>query len=110
MNLDVPYERLGTKNSVEYIPLKLALNDFNDKPNDNPSLQNGNISLPQQTNQMLQSEFNNFNYNTNSQNIANIMLVTLLTVFCVIVLLYAIYYFILLRDRRQTFARQRNFI
>nr|QNN89375.1 hypothetical protein [Spilarctia obliqua nucleopolyhedrovirus] len=33
MNLDVPYYRLGNHERVEYIPLKLALND--DAPPDN---------------------------------------------------------------------------
>ncbi|ADB84411.1 hypothetical protein [Apocheima cinerarium nucleopolyhedrovirus] len=102
MNLEVPYEKLGIKNVVEYIPLKLALDDLNDG-------QNGSRDSPP-----LLTNFDNLNYayynnengNNNINEIVHIILISLLTLFCMLVLLYAIYYFIILRGRQNTIARK----
>jgi ATP-dependent Zn protease len=101
MNLEVPYEKLGIKNVVEYIPLKLALNDLNEEQNNPQDIS----SHP------LLSNFDNVNnayYNdkNNSNEIGHIILISLLTLFCILVLLYAIYYFIILRGRQNTIARK----
>ncbi|AWW14429.1 p78/83 [Hyposidra talaca nucleopolyhedrovirus] len=107
MNLDVPYERLGIKNTVEYIPLKLALNDIdNDVNKTSPGSNEKRLLLDYNNTDAVQAAFNQ----NSSDHVANVLLITLLTIFCIIVLLYAIYYFILLRDRRRTIARQRNFL
>ncbi|AHH82651.1 P78/83 [Buzura suppressaria nucleopolyhedrovirus] len=106
MNLDVPYERLGVKNTVEYIPLKLALNDVD---NDNKNTASNEKRLLFDYNNGDTVQLNPICQNS-SDHVANVLLVTLLTIFCIIVLLYAIYYFVLIRDRRHTIARQRNFL
>ncbi|QEI03461.1 hypothetical protein [Spodoptera cosmioides nucleopolyhedrovirus] len=114
MSLDVPYERLGTATKVDYIPLKLALTDLpetntggaaaanndddNAKNNSDSNLQPKiDINLKssgrdQQQQQQPQSK----------QQFYDALVLGLLTFFCILVLLYAIYYFVILRDRQKS--------
>ncbi|AAZ38258.1 ORF-92 [Agrotis segetum nucleopolyhedrovirus A] len=116
MSLDVPYERLGPATKVDYIPLKLALDDLPDTDNAAKNKNNNN------------NNNNNNNDDTNSfraspkvdiavdkwtaqreseapsekQQMYDALVVGMLTFFCILVLLYAIYYFVILRDRQKS--------
>ncbi|WBB27225.1 AC78-like protein [Mythimna sequax nucleopolyhedrovirus] len=105
MSLDIPYERLSPTLTVKYIPLKLALNDIPDtsggggeaanskNSNDSPTAPKVNITVPEKR-----------NYDTtvaNSKQMYDVLVLGMLTVFCILVLLYAIYYFVILRDRQK---------
>jgi hypothetical protein len=108
MSLDVPYERLGLNGKIEYIPLKLAIDDIeNDaatKSGISNKTNNSNFAKPS-SNGSVESFYDNaddkvyYNNNNNNNNMLHFITICMLTVFCVIVLLYAVYYFIILRDR-----------
>nr|WHN38761.1 ac78 [Mamestra brassicae multiple nucleopolyhedrovirus] len=103
MSLDIPYERLSPTLTVKYIPLKLALNDIpdtsngetanNKNSNDSATAPKVNITVPEKR-----------NYDTNvasPKQMYDVLVLGMLTVFCILVLLYAIYYFVILRDRQK---------
>jgi hypothetical protein len=104
MSLDVPYERLSPTLKVDYIPLKLALNDLpnsdvaakneNDSGNDDQDNPKIDINVPNK-NVLLMNE-------TAPKQMYDAMVLGMLTVFCILVLLYAIYYFVILRDRQKS--------
>ena len=109
MSLDVPYERLGLNGKIEYIPLKLAIddieNDTTTKSGISNKTNNSNFAKPS-SNGSVESFYDNAddkvyynNNNNNNNNMLHFITICMLTVFCVIVLLYAVYYFIILRDR-----------
>ena len=109
MSLDVPYERLGLNGKIEYIPLKLAIddieNDATTKSGISNKTNNSNFAKPS-SNGSVESFYDNAddkvyynNNNNNNNNMLHFITICMLTVFCVIVLLYAVYYFIILRDR-----------
>ncbi|AUF81588.1 ac78 [Malacosoma neustria nucleopolyhedrovirus] len=103
MSLDVPYERLGLNSKIEYIPLKLAIEDVENvttTKNDIANKTNNSNFVKQTPNSSPESFYDNgsggdIQYN----NMLHFITICMLTVFCVIVLLYAVYYFIILRDR-----------
>ncbi|QHB21733.1 ac78 [Artaxa digramma nucleopolyhedrovirus] len=111
MNLEVPYERLGVNNAVEYIPLKVAVNDINDhggatesstqRRDDNLKRNNNDDHLISNYNHVREQY--DVHSNGNQQlDCTNVILITLISIFCVIVILYivySIYFFIILRDR-----------
>ncbi|USC25926.1 ac78 [Palpita vitrealis nucleopolyhedrovirus] len=92
MNLDVPYYRLGNHEKVEYIPLKLALNDDDDVNKQLESQQH----VPQ--NDML--NFDNATATT-KMSAGVIILISVFAFMVLFLLLYVIYYFVILRDRHQ---------
>ena len=107
MSLDVPYERLGLNGKIEYIPLKLAIddieNDATTKSGISNKTNNSNFAKPS-SNGSVESFYDNaddkvYYNNNNNNNMLHFITICMLTVFCVIVLLYAVYYFIILRDR-----------
>ncbi|ABM45793.1 unknown protein [Spodoptera frugiperda multiple nucleopolyhedrovirus] len=106
MSLDVPYERLGTATKVDYIPLKLALTDLpseNTSDNNDDNQKNNNTQNPKID--INQSNANNYNQHQSvrsKQQFYDILVLGMLTVFCILVLLYAIYYFVILRDRQKS--------
>ncbi|AIZ48645.1 ac78 [Agrotis segetum nucleopolyhedrovirus B] len=115
MSLDVPYERLGASSKVDYIPLKLALNDLSDNEVDgankgaDPSKNHGsgedkpkidiNVRDSLETRQTTQEP------PATKQQMYDALVVGMLTFFCILVLLYAIYYFVILRDRQKSIVR-----
>ncbi|ABF47414.1 ac78-like protein [Clanis bilineata nucleopolyhedrovirus] len=103
MNLEIPYERLSDKTKVEYIPLKLALNDV-DTDTATVAIQ-GNDRAVVGGHQELR-ELTNGAYI--AANTTNLLLIGLLSLVCVIILLYAIFYFVILRERRQTSLNYRQ--
>ncbi|ACI28799.1 agip98 [Agrotis ipsilon multiple nucleopolyhedrovirus] len=116
MSLDVPYERLGATTKVDYIPLKLALNDLTDNGVDgggidkktDPSKNRGdgedkpkidiNVRASRETPQAQEPP-------ATKQQMYDALVVGMLTFFCILVLLYAIYYFVILRDRQKSIVR-----
>nr|UIX56201.1 HycuOrf-73 hypothetical protein [Hyphantria cunea nucleopolyhedrovirus]UIX56346.1 HycuOrf-73 hypothetical protein [Hyphantria cunea nucleopolyhedrovirus] len=90
MNLDVPYYRLGSHERVEYIPLKLALND--DAPAYAPHeyadsmdhKMDGEVQAP-----------------VNRMSTGLIMFISLIAFVALFLLLYVIYYFVILREQPQ---------
>ncbi|ALD88513.1 hypothetical protein [Helicoverpa armigera nucleopolyhedrovirus] len=110
MNLDIPYDRLGVNDKVDYIPLKLAISDFNvdaaDIGNNTDDLSTKSILGHND----LTSYRSNYQKRNNSTWIGNILLISLLAVFCVMVLLYALYYFVILRERRKSIVRQPYYV
>ncbi|UJZ89024.1 ac78 [Erannis ankeraria nucleopolyhedrovirus] len=104
MNLEVPYEKLGIKNVVEYIPLKLALNDLHEEQNNSQDI--SSHPLLSNFDNLNNAYYNDKNNSNNINEIVHIILISLLTLFCILVLLYAIYYFIILRGRQNTIARK----
>ena len=96
MSLDVPYERLSATSKVDYIPLKLALNDLPEITDDSKHNTNFNdskidINVPEARNEI----------DTSPKQMYDTLVLGLLTFFCILVLLYAIYYFVILRDRQK---------
>ncbi|QYC92762.1 AC78 [Trabala vishnou gigantina nucleopolyhedrovirus] len=131
MNLDVPYERFSTKNTVEYIPLKLALNDLNEntsaavggsnvaKNNNNNILGKTNAQINGVGDGSLIANYKyamdeNYGREFKSNETVNVLLITLISIFCVLIVLYivyAIYFFIILRGRQNTIVvQQENFL
>jgi Orf78 (ac78) len=89
MNFEVPYERLTASLKIEYIPLKLALNDIIEEKSQTPS------SIKNNDHVSNKDEVEEFYF---SKTLYDIMLIGLLTFFCILVILYVIYYFVILRD------------
>lgn len=89
MNLEIPYYRLSEHENVQYIPLKLALNDEinNDEYNETEKLITNNNNT-------------NFN-NSNNMSMGVIFLIGLVSVLALFLLLYVIYYFVILRRPEQ---------
>lgn len=87
MNLDVPYYRLANHERVEYIPLKLALND--DAP---PS------AVHEYTENKMSDKMDAPAGQMSTWMIVLISLVALVSLF---LLLYIIYYFVILREQPQ---------
>ncbi|AXS67728.1 ac78-like protein [Cryptophlebia peltastica nucleopolyhedrovirus] len=85
MNFDIPYEKLGIGTKVDYIPLKLALNDITDE----------NVSY--ESEKKLLTNYNNYENDFEKSNSVNILFIGLVSLVCVMLLLYAIYYFVILR-------------
>ncbi|AYN45034.1 se74 [Alphabaculovirus alterspexiguae] len=108
MSIDVPYERLGAKTKVDYIPLKLALNDL---PENKPENADGSGVNESNNNQpkvdiKLPSGNDNFQQPTyTKQQMYDALVLGMLTFFCILVLLYAIYYFVILRDRQKSIVK-----
>ena len=98
MNLDVPYYKLGNQEKVEYIPLKLALNDDTDD--------GGFVETEKLMNQYNANGVEGDNNNGgggggggNNFSISLIILISLAAFVVLFLLLYVIYYFVILRDR-----------
>ncbi|QWO71615.1 AC78-like protein [Orgyia pseudotsugata single capsid nuclopolyhedrovirus] len=113
--MEIPYERLGTKTAINYIPMKMALND--DKPRGgaapNTQFLNANTATANRIDYTAGDNIFYENDNrTGSSNGVNAVVIALVSVVCVLVVLYAvyaIYVFIILRDRQNTIAAQRKF-
>lgn len=83
MNLDVPYYRMGNHERVEYIPLKLALNDDNG---------------PAHTaHEYFEPKVSNDTPATMSAGM--IVLISLVAFVALFILVYVIYFFVILRDQ-----------
>jgi hypothetical protein len=89
MNLDMPYYRLGNHERVEYIPLKLALND--DAPVNNDA----------SVYEYSDAHKNDAETRTGQMSVGLIMLISLITFVALFLLLYVIYYFVILREESQ---------
>ncbi|ACO53520.1 unknown [Euproctis pseudoconspersa nucleopolyhedrovirus] len=107
MSLEVPYERLGVNATVNFIPLKVDVNDVVDN-------RSGGSQTPAETFESFANVHNvNDNYHSlvyQNSNSANAMLIALMSLFCIIVIVYvaySIYFFIILRDRESD--RQQKF-
>ncbi|BAE72362.1 ORF73 peptide [Hyphantria cunea nucleopolyhedrovirus] len=90
MNLDVPYYRLGNHERVEYIPLKLALND--DAPPDNSH---------EYADSMEHKMDGEMQTRANQMSTGLIMFISLIAFVALFLLLYVIYYFVILREQPQ---------
>ena len=90
MNLDVPYYRLGNHERVEYIPLKLALND------DAPVNNNNNDPVMYEYSDAHKGETR-----TGQMSAGLIVLISLVAFVALFLLLYVIYYFVILREEPQ---------
>ncbi|AAQ91751.1 unknown [Choristoneura fumiferana DEF multiple nucleopolyhedrovirus] len=94
MNLDVPYYRLGNHERVEYIPLKLALND--DAPVNNNNNNNNNDFVMYEYSDAHKGETR-----TGQMSAGLIVLISLVAFVALFLLLYVIYYFVILREEPQ---------
>ncbi|ADD73792.1 ORF83 [Lymantria xylina nucleopolyhedrovirus] len=96
-SLDVPYEQLNEQQfKVLYIPLKLALRDDDDAA---PAKDAFVLEPPRYTDAEARAHAS-----------GNALVMALLSVFCIVVLIYAIYYFVILRERHNLFVNQPKFI
>ncbi|ABF50310.1 unknown [Antheraea pernyi nucleopolyhedrovirus] len=86
MNLEVPYYRLGSHERVEYIPLKLALND------EAPAADAAAYDY---------GEASKADAPANQAPVGLIVLISLVAFVALFLLLYVIYYFLILRERPQ---------
>ncbi|AXU41523.1 AC78 [Alphabaculovirus altermyunipunctae] len=90
MNLEIPYDRLGTSDKVDYIPMKLAVNDdvMASKTNGIVAAANNAVVAPMDT--------------TESQpNIQiNCLMLAVVLIVLIVAILYILYYFFILRDRQ----------
>jgi hypothetical protein len=113
MSLDVPYERLGTSTKVDYIPLKLALTDLpetngggENEGKNNDAAKNNSTDQPKiDITDRAKSQHQQTTTTTSvqsKQQFYDALVLGLLTFFCILVLLYAIYYFVILRDRQKS--------
>ncbi|ABL76013.1 Mv-ORF61 peptide [Maruca vitrata nucleopolyhedrovirus] len=89
MNLDVPYYRLGSHEKVEYIPLKLALND------------DETANEPQQFNEPPKNDMMGYDNATSNMSAGIIILISVVAFVALFLLLYVIYYFVILREQQQ---------
>ncbi|ABI35745.1 hypothetical protein [Ectropis obliqua nucleopolyhedrovirus] len=106
MSFEIPYERLGVKNIVDYIPLKLALNDTDESKNYSAS--NSAAGAKNDNDNLFYNNITSGRGNE-QRGSEHIILITLLSIFCIIVILYivyAIYFFIILRDEQKSIAPQ----
>lgn len=104
MSLDVPYERLGAQTKVDYIPLKLALNDL---PDANNGSDDNDVDPKKDMAPKIDINVRPFNDEdsiggSSKQQMYDALVLGMLTFFCVLVLLYAVYYFVILRDRQKS--------
>ncbi|AJE68928.1 Ac78 [Peridroma alphabaculovirus] len=106
MSLNVPYERLVATAKVDYIPLKLALNDLYD---DGGGGGNDSNNAKQASNEpkidINTPPMTGYGATTTAaamplqqKQMYDALVLGMLTFFCILVLLYAIYYFVILRD------------
>nr|AIX47926.1 hypothetical protein [Lymantria dispar multiple nucleopolyhedrovirus]AJR20361.1 orf-85 protein [Lymantria dispar multiple nucleopolyhedrovirus]AQQ80105.1 hypothetical protein [Lymantria dispar multiple nucleopolyhedrovirus]QIT08135.1 ac78-like protein [Lymantria dispar multiple nucleopolyhedrovirus] len=103
-SLDVPYEQLNERPSkVMYIPLKLALRD-----DDAPAAAETGGAAPK--NALVLEPPRHTDAAARPRAGADVLVMALLSVFCIVVLVYAIYYFVILRERRKLFVNQPKFI
>lgn len=111
MNLDVPYNRLNEKSRVEYIPLKLALKDVDDNGNPKTSFSLDNNTTSVSVNDFTVEDAVNYRGNSNSgeKQFWNMVIIGILSAFVLFAILYAIYYFVILRERRDLFVDQPHF-
>lgn len=105
MNLEIPYERLLDVKRVEYIPLKLAIDDGNDATAaDNSHVVNNTLLDSRSNNKLLtmadytKQQNDRMSSLSSSQQSMPLLTIALLSIFCVLVLLYAVYYFVILRE------------
>jgi di/tricarboxylate transporter len=91
MNVDIPYYRLGDE-KVQFIPLKLALND---------EITNNDVNIS--SSEKLIADENNAAFNNYSSNISMsfIILIGIVSILMLFLLLYVIYYFVILRERER---------
>nr|QGX02350.1 maco-A 105 [Mamestra configurata nucleopolyhedrovirus A] len=104
MSLDIPYERLSPTLTVKYIPLKLALNDIPDTSGGATANSKNSNDSAASTPKVSITVPEKRNYDTavaNPKQMYDVLVLGMLTVFCILVLLYAIYYFVILRDRQK---------
>nr|AWJ76701.1 ac78 [Lymantria dispar multiple nucleopolyhedrovirus]WAK98436.1 ORF87 AcOrf-78 [Lymantria dispar multiple nucleopolyhedrovirus]WAK98587.1 ORF87 AcOrf-78 [Lymantria dispar multiple nucleopolyhedrovirus] len=102
-SLDVPYEQLNEP-KVMYIPLKLALRDDDDAP---AAAETGGAAPK---NALVLEPPRHTDAAARPRAGADVLVMALLSVFCIVVLVYAIYYFVILRERRKLFVNQPKFI
>ncbi|AJD80765.1 hypothetical protein [Pseudoplusia includens SNPV IE] len=122
MSLEVPYERMSlNQKRVEYIPLKLAVNDIDENGYKKPKQKTVNdaddneIKKIRTSPTLLSNDIGgNTNYiayaNTEKTGVLNVVLLALLSIFCVLVILYAIYYFVIIREREKRIVKPPYFI
>jgi Orf78 (ac78) len=104
MSLDVPYERLNATAHIDYIPLKLALNDLPDQNATSVAEPKIDINVPPTDNNVL------MNNAAPQKQMYDALVLGMLSVFCILVLLYAIYYFVILRGRQKPPLRQSSYM
>lgn len=105
-SLDVPYEQLNERPSkVMYIPLKLALRDDDDAAS--AAAETGGAAPK---NALVLEPPRHTDAAARPRAGADVLVMALLSVFCIVVLVYAIYYFVILRERRKLFVNQSKFI
>lgn len=106
-SLDVPYEQLNERPSkVMYIPLKLALRDDDDAASAAAAAETG--AAPKKALVLEPPRYTDAAARPRAG--ADVLVMALLSVFCIVVLVYAIYYFVILRERRKLFVNQPKFI
>ncbi|AAY84008.1 ORF-77 peptide [Chrysodeixis chalcites nucleopolyhedrovirus] len=120
MSLEVPYERMSlNQKKVEYIPLKLAVNDIDENGYKKPKqktndTEDDGINKTRPSSSLLLNDIGNTNYtayaNAAEGGILNVVLMALLSIFCVLVILYAIYYFVIIREREKRIVKPPYFI
>nr|AGX01163.1 orf78 [Bombyx mori nucleopolyhedrovirus]AGX01419.1 orf78 [Bombyx mori nucleopolyhedrovirus]QXI73256.1 AC78 [Bombyx mori nucleopolyhedrovirus] len=93
MNLDVPYYRLGNHEKVEYIPLKLALND--DITSEPQQFSEPVYKMP------IDDMMVGYNNTTSNVSAGIIILISVVAFIALFLLLYVIYYFVILREQQQ---------
>ncbi|QCF61127.1 ac78 [Troides aeacus nucleopolyhedrovirus] len=92
MNLDVPYYRLGNHEKVEYIPLKLALNDdISSEPQ----------QFSEAVHKMPINDMVGYDNTTSNMSAGIIILISVVAFIALFLLLYVIYYFVILREQQQ---------
>lgn len=100
MNLDIPYDRLGLGDKVEYIPLKLAVNDLSSVKTNSSA--GGNTKATNGIADSVERLVYDADRNTNATTLGmNMILMSILVVFIVLVVLFVLYYFFILRGRRR---------
>ncbi|AUV65360.1 hypothetical protein [Alphabaculovirus myunipunctae] len=104
MSLDIPYERLNATANVDYIPLKLALNDLPDKDGGG----GGGETVPK-----INTNVPDLLSTTTpppQKQMYDALVLGMLSIFCILVLLYAIYYFVILRGRQKQSAVRSSYM
>ncbi|ABY65797.1 hypothetical protein [Orgyia leucostigma nucleopolyhedrovirus] len=114
--MDVPYERLGIKPPINYIPMKMAINDVGGNAVSSKSRQGEQNLAATDTNfddyaRFINGRGDGFEEGVLYNN-TNAILIALVSVACVLVIFYVIYIIyisIILRERQSKIAAQQKF-
>lgn len=111
MSFDVPYERLNSSTKVDYIPLKLALNDLPDngvvarESGDTTDATSENNEKPKIDIDVAPTRELQHQPMSTKHQMYDALVLGMLTFFCILVLLYALYWFVILRDRQKSIIK-----